>query len=460
MRPAIRSLLAVLLVAGCGSDDGDIQADAAPPATFTWHQDVAPLLAEHCTGCHTEGGIAPMSLEDYQTAATFAPTIAAKTAEGVMPPWDAVSTDDCSPRLGWRDDPRLTPEEIDMLQTWADEDAPLGDPATAAPIPDPPDLTLVDATHRVKPEVGFAPSGDGDQFICYVLDPGIANPAWITGFHVVPSDLTVAHHAVVTAVPPDSQDELAALTGPDGYFDCFGGVNVPQSSFVGVWVPGSLPFEAPDGMGIPFVAGSKLVLQLHYHPIGGDHPPERSEVQLRVIETRPEKQLLFFAIGNAPSEPILLPGPNDDGVVHFEIPAGVTDHTETMKFPIDIPDTPQRFPIVSAFPHMHYVGVDLQATLKRNPAVSDEPGEECLIKVPHWNFDWQRTYLYDADIAQLPTVGDGDELTLKCTYDNTMENPYVRRALEEQGLELPVDVSLGESTLDEMCIAAFGLIVD
>jgi hypothetical protein len=379
---------------------------------------------------------------------------------GEMPPWDAVSTDDCAPRLGWRDDPRLSPDEIALLETWADQDAPLGDPDSAAPLPDPPALTLADPTHTVAPEVGFAPSGETDQFICYVLDPGIAQPAWVTGFHVVPSDLSVAHHAVVTAVPPDGQDELAAMTGPDGYFDCFGGVNVPGAYLLGAWVPGSLPFETPDGVGIPYVAGSKLVLQLHYHPIGGEHPPEKSEVQLRVTESKPARQLLFFALGNAGAEPLLQPGPNDDGTVQFKIPAGMSGHTETMVFPIDIPTSTRRFPILSAFPHMHYVGVDLEARIKRAAVAGDEPEEECLVKVPHWKFDWQRTYLYDAEVADLPTVGDGDEVTIRCSYDNTLENQYVARALDEQGLDMPVDVSLGEETLDEMCLAAFGVIVD
>lgn len=460
MRHVPRIVFAVVLAGGCsGGDDDAGQADAGPVATVTWHQDIAPLVAEHCAGCHTEGGIAPMSLEDYDTAATFAPLLASKVKAGEMPPWDAVATDDCEPRFGWRDDPRLSPAEMELLQTWADEDAPLGDPATAAPIPDPPDLTLQNPTHKVKPEVGFAPAGDTDQFICYVIDPGIATPGWVTGFHVVPSDLSIAHHAVVTAVPPDGQDELAAMTGPDGYFDCFGGVNVPGNYFLGVWVPGSLPFEAPDQVGIPFVAGSKLVLQMHYHPIGGSHPPERSEVQLRVTPTKPDRQLMFIAVGNAGAEPILKPGPNDQGTVQFKIPAGMSGHTETMVFPIP-GDSPQRFPIVSAFPHMHYVGVDLDARIKRGPGAGSEPVDECLVKVPSWKFDWQRTYLYDADIADLPTVGAGDELTLRCTYDNTLENKYVERALDEQGLDLPVDVFLGEQTLDEMCIAAFGIIVD
>ena len=32
---------------------------------------------------------------------------------------------------------------------------------------------------------------------------------------------------------------------------------------------------------------------------------------------------------------------------------------------------------------------------------------ECLMQIPHWDFDWQRRYDYNADIANLPTISPG-----------------------------------------------------
>jgi hypothetical protein len=46
-------------------------------------------------------------------------------------------------------------------------------------------------------------------------------------------------------------------------------------------------------------------------------------------------------------------------------------------------------------------------------------------QTPYFDFEWQRTYRYDA-------------------------------ALAEQGLDAPVDVFLGEQTLDEMCLGVVG----
>jgi hypothetical protein len=83
---------------------------------------------------------------------------------------------------------------------------------------------------------------------------------------------------------------------------------------------------------------------------------------------------------------------------------------------------------------------------------------ECLVQTPKWDFEWQRIYSYDAEIADLPTIGQGDELHMRCTYNNTLSNPFVADALEERGLTEPTTVVLGDETLDEMCLGAFGVL--
>ncbi len=167
-------------------------------------------------------------------------------------------------------------------------------------------------------------------------------------------------------------------------------------------------------------------------------------------------------IGNASNEGSgLLPGPNDaGGVPEFRIPANVAGHTEDMKFTLGI-DTPGPYPVLAVGTHMHYVGTDMRVTVQRaNGNVSAlQPKDECLVETPHWDFNWQRWYQYDTDIASLPTLGLGDTLHMHCEYDNTKENPFVYTALDQQGLSEPMDVRLGEMTLDEMCLGVVGVLV-
>jgi hypothetical protein len=66
-----------------------------------------------------------------------------------------------------------------------------------------------------------------------------------------------------------------------------------------------------------------------------------------------------------------------------------------------------------------------------------------LLDIPHWHFHWQGSY----QLAEPIVLRADDELTVRCTYDNTAE----RRAHE--GVSSPVvDVRWGEGTEDEMCI--------
>ena len=111
----------------------------------------------------------------------------------------------------------------------------------------------------------------------------------------------------------------------------------------------------------------------------------------------------------------------------------------------------RRIGAVSA--HMHWRGTDMRIRLGRAAPRVEEPTVDCLLDTPRYDFDWQRLYRYVAPVESLPTVRAGDQLELRCVYDNSTDNPRVRSALTAQGLDHAVDVSLGESTNDEMCTA-------
>jgi hypothetical protein len=140
------------------------------------------------------------------------------------------------------------------------------------------------------------------------------------------------------------------------------------------------------------------------------------------------------------------------------IPSGARDHVEEMVFtaPSSGLDHVEMFLVGT---HMHYVGRDMKVSIERATPTNGDPAEECLLQTPSWNFAWQRGYEFDAPIEKLPRVRAGDVFRMRCTYDNTLDNPYVAKALDDQNLKAPIDVRLGEETLDEMCLAAVGYLV-
>jgi hypothetical protein len=233
----------------------------------------------------------------------------------------------------------------------------------------------------------------------------------------------------------------------------------PADFVVHIWTPGNQPMQTSGEIAVPIVANAKLVMQIHYHPAGLVHNPDRTSIDLRFSNTWPSKMYFVTALGNAAAAPQLLPGPNDADGPEFRIPKNVADHTEHMRFTIPDLGGLQDVRVFSVNPHMHLLGTHISSTIERPIARGGDPATECLAN-GNWNFDWQRTYTYDAALEDLPSIAAGDVLDIKCSWDNTLDNPFELRLLDDAGLGQPIDILLGEQTTNEMCLEIFGIAID
>ena len=433
-----------------------------PSATPTYHKDIEPILQRSCQSCHTAGKIAPFALTTYDDARTVSPLLVTRTQDRSMPPWGAFETDTCKPRHGWKDDKRLTEAEIALIEAWSKAGSPEGNPADAPPKPPESVDGLPGVELTVTPQKPFVAGGEKDEFRCFVLDPKLDTARYLNGSHFIAGNPKVVHHALVFL---DADGEGAAMADADGGYTCFGGPGLSSATLIAAWAPGGVPNEYAPNIGLPIPAGAKLVMQVHYHPAGTVADPDSTQFQMRFTKSPPEYQASIALIGNDKSAKAsgdgLMPGPNDNGAPRFFIPAGAKGHTETMRFtlPSKIGGAPlPELKVYGVSTHMHYVGTDMSIQATRPTPTAEDPATECLLETPRWDFNWQRQYAYDAEIAALPTLHAGDQLTMKCTYDNSMDNPFVKRALLEQHLTAPQDVTLGETTLDEMCLGAINFI--
>jgi mono/diheme cytochrome c family protein len=125
-RPALNlalrglALAALLAAAGCADlgDDAIVQGEA-----LSFGQDVQPLLAANCTGCHSgaspSGGLRLDSVANMLTRGDSGPAIVAGAADssllmvrlegggnGIMPPTGA-----------------LAPDQVERVRQWIDEGA-------------------------------------------------------------------------------------------------------------------------------------------------------------------------------------------------------------------------------------------------------------------------------------------------------------------------------------------------
>lgn len=431
-------------VEGESTDTTDTET-SGEPLRPNWHQDIAPLVTENCMGCHEEGGIAPFALSSYTQAALWSTLMADSAEARSMPPWHAVETDECQPPFPFLHDARLSDDEIALLREWADLGAPEGDPADAAPLPDPQNLELANPTTVVTMDASLEIDVEGqtrDFFHCVSFDPGNDQDVYVDGLQVVPGNRSIVHHVVVYL------DESATSAGwTDGVKqDCGGGAGIPNATMIAAWVPGGLPTETPAGVGIELPAGSRLIYNVHYHATGtGPELDDATGVALRWTTDAPEWVSRFALIG--------APGSGTAQTGEFVIPAGATDHVEEYEWEVaGVPDAAEaRVWLIAG--HMHKVAVDLKASFVSGA------DDTCLLQTPAWDFNWQRSYVYDTPIEAAPRVVTGDRVRVRCTYDNTLDNPALLEALAEVGADAPIDVELGEETLDEMCIAAVGVAV-
>lgn len=419
-----------------------------PAARPNWHEDIAPIVATSCQSCHVPGGIGPFSLKTYEESKPWAQHMAAQVAEGLMPPWHALETDVCQPPLPYLHDPRLTPEEKARFQDWADLGAPEGDPKKAASLPDPPSLDLANPTKTVlmsSPVEVDKVGSTFDFFHCLSFDPGNDAPVYVDGMQVVAGNRKIVHHVLIFV---DAGAESASWPGGVKK-NCGGGSGIGGGQLIGGWVPGGLPIEAPAGVATELPAGARLIFNVHYHATGGG--PETDDatgIALRWSDTPAEWGTYWSLIGD--------PGAGNSLTGGLLIPAGADNHVEEYEYTI-----PNQFPdlvdvrVWSVLNHMHKVGVDMRMWI-----VDRDTGEEtCLLHTPKWDFNWQRGYQFDAPITSSFRVKAGDKVRLKCIYNNTTTNPGVVELLAEAGLDAPVDVGLGEGTLDEMCLTGVGVAI-
>lgn len=465
-------LFAAVATFGCGSSKtGDATGTEQEPVS--WNGNIAPLVAKKCVGCHQTGGIAPMSLESYASAQPYARQMLAEVVAGAMPPWSARATDECTPPYPLKDDPTLTDDEVSQLKAWVDNGAVEG-AASNTPLPAPAQRALDSVDLELPIPTTINVDGGSDQLLCFTLDPQLDQDAWVNGVQVNPGNPEIVHHVLVFT---DPQGQGVTLAGDKGYYPCFGGPQLdpppagsdqPSFALLGAWAPGGVPTVTPTDVAMQLPAGSHLVMQVHYHPHDGVHSGTDSStsVDLRFAPTAPRLVGQLSLLGNISQQDWdkaggvgygLRPGPDDPpgGQAVFSIPPNVSGHTETERILIPEAKGVKDYLVWGIATHMHYVGTDMKIDLLHPDGSSD-----CMLQTPKWDFNWQRVYYYDTPLAAAPVANFGDVIEMRCTYDNTMDNPQVVTALDQQGLTAPKTVTLGETSLDEMCLGAFGIAVE
>src|SRR5947208_2597801 len=90
-RSALSGAALMLLAAGFGATAFALDAPRAKSEPVTFSNQIVRLFQENCQTCHREGGNAPFSLTNYESAYPFRNQIADATKMRRMPPWKPVA---------------------------------------------------------------------------------------------------------------------------------------------------------------------------------------------------------------------------------------------------------------------------------------------------------------------------------------------------------------------------------
>ena len=120
---------------------GVIQAHDIITTPITYDREIYRIFQARCFSCHQSGGTA-FSLMTYAEARPWAEAIKEEVLGRTMPPWGAVKG------FGdFRNDKALTPEQLELVESWADGGVPEGEPADL-PKPAPPVAPEASPRHR------------------------------------------------------------------------------------------------------------------------------------------------------------------------------------------------------------------------------------------------------------------------------------------------------------------------
>lgn len=365
-------------------------------AEVTYSNQIARILQNRCVECHRDGQIAPFAMTNYSETAGWGEMIAEVVQQHRMPPWHA------DPRFGhFQNDSRLSDDEKQLIDTWVAAGCPEGDPNDLPEpiaynetwyLPNGPDeiFYMTEEAVSVKPE-------GSEAYRYYLVDPGFKEDKWVKAAEALPGNPAVVHHIIVFVQPPGvsfrDHGDSRLLVG---------------------FAPGTRPGHYPEGWAKKIPAGSKLVFQMHYTPIGSPQTDrsmvglvyaDESEVTHQVVTTNAIK-------------------------LDFVIPANTKDYEVVATKPHS-----RDAYLLSMFPHMHIRGSAFKYEL-----TTPDGNVETLLSVPFYDFNWQNHYT----LKEPMLIPAGSKMVCTAWYDNTLDN-----------LANPdpnVDVRWGDQTWEEMMI--------
>ncbi|MGE3507625.1 MAG: c-type cytochrome [Vicinamibacterales bacterium] len=431
MKTSLRIAVSVAAFGTLSGMDGTLQAGQAKSASgaVTYHEHVAPILRKNCETCHRPAGknvgglTAPMSLRTYAEARPWARAIATKVEAREMPPWFAEE-----PRGVFKNEKRLTDDEVRTILAWVKGGAPEGDRSRALPpqaettevdndgwsLGKPDIIVRLPEPYLVKDEDQDVQGTFAVKLTRDVLPQDVTVRAWEFRAGTYSAAQNNAVHHMCGGVHPPGADVTASSqrSGDEGG---------KELASLGCSAGGAEPFELPEGFGRKLMVGGTVTMGMHYYKPAGPGT---------AFKNQPE---IGFYLARGPVRHIV--DTRSIGTRAFEIPPF---HSH---YPVAAATTLKKDTLVFAlWPHAH-----LRGKTARYTAVYPDGRRELLLDVPRYDQSWQVTYQY----REPKLLPKGTRVEVLMHFDNSA----VRAA--KRGFKPDIPVWFGPRTQDEMMLGFF-----
>lgn len=368
---------------------------------ISYSKEIVPILKSRCVTCHTQGGIGPFAMSSYKKVTGWSDMIEEVILTKQMPPWHA------DPHIGkFSNDSGLTPQEQTTLIAWIRGGSLRGEGEDGLEgyAPEMPEWKLGPPDHIIQiPEQKIPAEGILDYRYVEFEAP-FDKDVWLRAAEVNPDNTRVLHHVIATYYPKEkngSSDRQQSERWITGY------------------APGTQAEWLPPDTGIFLPKDHRIRLQLHY-TVSGKEEVDRSQIGLYLAATPPSKPYKTSIVAHS----------------HFRIPPHANEH------PAEYTNKIKKDWLIYAMnPHMHFRGkrMSFEAHLPDGTTLP-------LLSVPHYNFNWQRTYTLKEPLK----IPAGSRIVIKNAWDNS--------ALNLHNPDPTKEVKWGEQSFDEMFFATISYV--
>lgn len=369
-------------------------------------KEIAPLFKEYCITCHHSKGVAPFSLESYNSIRKRSKAIKEALLANFMPPWRG--DDEYNHFTNSQNIPDSLRENI---VNWIDQGAKKEkdvsfdqllqykkESSSVLLIPKTPEITV---------------KNDSDGFVYSVIDPQFEEDLYVSGIEFVSNNPGVIHHyGLIADTIGELKDNLT--TGRD-FYSISGNLNM-----IDAWANGMKLIPFGDSVAIFLPKKTKFLVETHYQGYGNSGKKEQCQVVLhttknpkRLVEWRTLKNMDLFIPANQ-----------------------VTVQSIVHTFDEDVT-------VFGIIPHTHYIAQKIEAFV-----ITPEKKKINLLSIPKWSYVIQNKYMVEDTY-----IPKGSTFYLNTVYDNTENNP-------EQPNKVIRDLTFGPMSYDEMLTCALLTYVD